>query len=91
MRAKEVETCSVVNQFCRAPANLVPPTRARGVCFKCGGAVCSKCSSIRAIYGYNKARLCNDCQVILDGDDRVVMRRMNRLARGGVSGSRSMV
>jgi len=73
-------TCCVVDQFCEAPANVNPPTPARGVCFACGQAVCGMCSSMRHYYRYGKVRLCNDCQVDYDGNDRLVMARLHRLA-----------
>ena len=87
---RDVETCSVVDRFCTSPANVVPLTRARGVCFRCGGAVCSKCSTKRPYLHYGRVRLCNDCQVEEDGNQDVVMRRLHRLARGGVSGNREL-
>jgi len=75
-----METCCVADQFCIAPANLEPQQRARGICFCCGNAVCSKCSSIRQYYHYGKVRLCNNCQVAYDGNDDRVMARLRKLA-----------
>lgn len=80
VKRKAVETCCVVDQFCNSPANLENPVPARGVCFSCGQPVCSKCSSIRKYHHYGKVRLCNDCQVEMDGGDRVVMRRLENMA-----------
>jgi hypothetical protein len=76
---KEIETCCVADQFCEAPANLDPPKQARCECSECGRAVCGKCSSIRTTAG-ERRRLCHDCQVDLDGDDTMVMKRLHKLA-----------
>lgn len=77
----EVETCSVVDQFCTSPANLVPPVPARGRCYSCGLPVCAKCSTRRKYLRFGVQRVCNNCQVqVLDGNDSVVMRRLHRLA-----------
>ena len=75
-----VETCVVADQFCTAPANLHPPIKPRGICFSCEGFVCSKCSSKRKYYNYGRVRLCNDCQVDYDGNEKIVMRRLYKLA-----------
>ena len=75
-----METCCVADQFCIAPANLEPEKLARGICFSCGLNVCSKCSSIRKYYDYGKVRLCNNCQVDYDGNDKIVMNRLYRMA-----------
>ncbi len=75
-----MDTCCVVNQFCNSPANLEQPIPARGICFKCGQHVCSKCSSKRKYLHYGIVRLCNDCQIENDGNDKVVMRRLNKMA-----------
>lgn len=75
-----MNTCSVVDQFCDSPANLEPPVNVRGVCFCCGEYVCTKCSSIRNYYRFGKKRLCNNCQIYLDGNDKTVLRRLNKLA-----------
>ena len=77
---EEVETCCVADQFCSAAANFTPRHRAGGRCFHCGLAVCSFCSSKRKYEKYGVVRLCNNCQIGLDGRDRVVMRRLYRLA-----------
>lgn len=81
-RRREVETCAVADQFCTSPANGDPTTRARGVCYACGLAVCAMCSSRRQYRPYGVQRVCNGCQAqILDGgSDHVVMRRLHRLA-----------
>lgn len=76
-----METCSVVDQFCDSPENLEPPVNVRGVCFCCGLPVCSKCSSKRNYLSFGKKRLCNNCQIEFDGNDKVVMRRLLRIAR----------
>lgn len=75
-----MDICCVVDQFCTSPALLYPPVPARGICFSCGDAVCGKCSTKRKYYNYGKVRLCNNCQVNYDGNDKVVMRRMYKMA-----------
>lgn len=77
---KYIETCCVVDQFCTSPANLRPPVPARGKCFSCGQAVCSECSSKRKYHHYGKVRLCNNCQVEYDGNEKIVMRRIYKKA-----------
>lgn len=67
--------CCVVDQFCTAPANVNYSVHAKGICYSCGENVCVECSSIRTYYSYGKVRLCNDCQVQYDGNDKIVMRR----------------
>ena len=76
------EPCCVVDQFCDAPANLDERDRPklRAVCFACGQAVCTKCSSFRKYYTFGQVRLCNDCQVDYDGNDTKVMKRLHKLA-----------
>lgn len=76
---KYVETCCVADQFCIASANLEKLQMAKGVCFSCGEAVCSECSSKREYYHYGKVRLCNNCQVSYDGNDKMVMKRLYEL------------
>ena len=75
-----INTCCVVDQFCTSPANLEHPIPAKGICFACGQNVCSKCSSKRKYYSYGKVRLCNDCQIQYDGNDKIVMKRLYRMA-----------
>lgn len=79
VRSKMRESCHVSDQFCTAAANY-EGTYVRAVCFKCDEPVCSKCSSKRKYLRYGTVRLCNDCQVELDGNDEVVMRRMRKMA-----------
>ena len=83
------EPCCVADQHCEAPANQDDDgdaVSAKYECYHCGLPVCSKCSSIRTIRmnrnhnGAFKARLCNNCQVEHDGHNRIVMRRIRRLA-----------
>jgi hypothetical protein len=76
-----IETCCVVDEFCESPANLEPPRIIRAVCYICGQSVCTKCSSRRK-YRYipGKIRMCNNCQIDYDGNDKVVMRRKYKLA-----------
>lgn len=76
---KEIETCCVADQCCIAPANVEPTKAAKGICFCCGQAVCSKCSSLRKYYGFGKVRLCNNCQIMNDGNDKIVMRRLTKM------------
>lgn len=76
-----INTCSVVDQFCDSPANLEHPVNVRAVCFCCGEHVCTKCSSKRKYLCYGKQRLCNKCQIEIDGTDKIVLRRMIKLAR----------
>jgi hypothetical protein len=79
---KTRETCCVIDCFCAAPANLETAERPllRAKCFCCGQAVCLQCSSRRLYPPNGVVRLCNSCQEEIDGDDRVVMRRMYKLA-----------
>ena len=78
--SKYIETCCVADQSCIAPANLEKPERARCKCFSCGLSVCSQCSSKRKYHDYGKVRLCNNCQVEYDGNDKIVMKRLYRKA-----------
>ena len=78
-KLKEVETCCVADQMCIASAEVENPKSAKGKCFRCGQAVCSKCSSKRNYLIYGKVRLCNDCQVECDGNDNLVMKRLRKL------------
>lgn len=75
-----METCSVVDQFCTSPANIEPLIPARGRCFRCGEAVCSKCSSKRKYLTFGKVRLCNYCQEAIDGNDKRIMARLYKMA-----------
>lgn len=77
---REIETCCVVDQFCDSPANLDEPIRAKYICYSCGQPVCGKCSTKRKYYKYGKQRLCNDCQIEYDGNDKIVLRRIYKLA-----------
>ncbi len=76
----ERETCCVADQFCTAAANFAFPAYVRGRCKRCGLAVCSECSTMRKYLQYGFVRLCNDCQVDFDGNDKLVMKRMRRKA-----------
>jgi hypothetical protein len=72
--------CCVADQFCEAASNF----EERGYvseCFVCGEDVCVKCSSRRQYMpDIPPVRMCNDCQVRLDGNDKIVMARLNKLA-----------
>lgn len=74
------ETCSVADQFCDAPANVIPGRYVRGQCYRCGLPVCRKCSTRRVYLRYGVVRLCNNCQKEIDGNDRRVMARLRKLA-----------
>lgn len=87
-RQEPTEQCHVADQFCTA---CVSGEWCRGVCYVCGLSVCRKCSSKRKYRTFERkagelvpvtklVRMCNDCQIDLDGDERVVMRRLLRLA-----------
>lgn len=81
IRPRDIATCNVVDQFCEAAANMDPPEGAKFECFSCGQPVCGKCSSYRKYYHYTKKkRLCNNCQVDYDGNQKMVMDRLHRLA-----------
>lgn len=75
-----LKTCNVADQFCLAPANIEPLRAARAECYACGEACCTKCSSLRVYATYGRVRLCNDCQVQNDSNDKLVMARMRRMA-----------
>jgi len=82
MEPRYRETCCVADQFCDAPANVIE-AEAHAVCFCCGQAVCTKCSSKRlSRIGDGKKRYCNECQIeyLDNGSDKVVMRRLRKLA-----------
>jgi len=72
--------CCVVDQFCLAPANVTPPIHAKGICFACGQSVCRNCSSLRKYYNFGNVRLCNNCQIDYDGNDRIVIKRIYKMA-----------
>ncbi len=76
------ECCCVCDQHCQCPANLVgsemPILRAQ--CFACGNFVCTNCSSIRKYAKEGKRRLCNNCQVDMDGSEYQVTFRMAMLS-----------
>jgi len=77
---KYIETCCVADQFCIAPANLQKPQRDKGRCFSCGEQVCSESSSKRKYHHYGEVRLCNNCQVDYDGNEKTVMKRLRKKA-----------
>ncbi len=80
------KTCCVVDQFCTHPANLQDRDKhpLQSACEHCGEDVCTMCSSIRLyrVLGSenDRKRLCNNCQIDLDGDDRYVMARLRKMA-----------
>ena len=76
--------CCVVDQLCTRPANLwgvdsMPVLRS--TCVRCGQSVCRNCSSLRTYNERRRQRLCNDCQVEVDGNDHAVMERLRAIAR----------
>ena len=76
--AREIETCCVADQYCIAPANLEPQRSAKCKCFRCGLAVCSRCSTIRDYLTYGKQRLCHNC-ITEEYGEAVVIRRLRRM------------
>ena len=81
---KEKPTCCVADVWCTAAGNFEDEAKERisAVCYSCGQLVCRNCSSRRNYLSYGKVRLCNDCQVALDGNEKVVMRRLKHLTNG---------
>lgn len=73
---KPRSSCCVADRGCEAPANLEDPPLIKTECFKCGNAVCKNCSSRRKYLNYGIKRLCNDCQVDMDGTEYKVIYRM---------------
>lgn len=73
-------TCCVADQFCVAAANFEEGPARIGQCFKCGQDVCSSCSTRRKYDRHGVKRLCNECQIEEDGDDKVVMKRLYKMA-----------
>ena len=74
--AKEMVTCSVVNDKCSAPAgwqvgglgggcasNEDRRKQARYECFACGLPVCGRCSKLVEYLHYGKQRICDNCRV----------------------------
>lgn len=72
-------SCCVADQFCTDAANF-EGANARAVCFVCGLPVCLMCSTRRQYKHYGRVRLCNECQIEYDGNDKRVMARLYRLA-----------
>lgn len=60
----EKEACCVVDEGCRAPANLLRADRPRlrAKCFACGEPVCTNCSKRMKYFRYGVRRICNRCQ-----------------------------
>lgn len=76
--------CVVESNECKSPANIEydEEDNSRIIlpeCFKCGEKVCTRCSSRRKYLSYGRKRLCNNCQVEIDGNDKVVVRRLRFL------------
>lgn len=78
MRIKEIETCCIADPYCIAPANLEPQRAAKCECFRCGNAVCSRCSAIRDYLIYGRVRLCHNCIAETFGEE-VVIKRLRRM------------
>jgi len=74
----DFDSCTVVNQGCRAPAGFdyYQPV---GTCGHCGEPVCTSCSSRRVHLG-KRQRICDNCQTQLDGHDDYVRLRAYRRA-----------
>jgi hypothetical protein len=53
---------------------------ALSVCFCCDKRACERCSTRRRWYHWGRKRICNDCQRDHDGSDKIVRRRLLRLA-----------
>lgn len=94
----ECVTCNQADQHCERDAqwdcgyligdgNIVP-CKPLPDCFCCGMPVCRNCSSKRNYLKYGKQRLCNDCQIEMDGNSRRVMYRTARKAGYDRSASR---
>lgn len=75
----ERESCNVADQHCEAAANH-QYTYCVAECFRCGMPVCTKCSSKRKYMHFGTKRLCNNCQVEVDGNDKRVVYRIARQA-----------
>lgn len=79
----ENDPCCVVDGDCDWPANGPAPERPLPTCYHCGLPVCRECSSRRKhpkLSVKKPVRLCNTCQVELDGDDKIVMARTYKRA-----------
>ena len=78
---KMFDSCCVVNEHCDFPANY-ENNRKRKLpeCFCCGLSVCKKCSSKRKYLKYGIKRLCDYCQLEIDGDNYRVMYRIAKLS-----------
>jgi hypothetical protein len=81
------EFCSVVDQFCECPPmeerDCIDDPKLRTECYVCGLPVCKMCSEIR-IYktfrGNKRVRMCNSCQLDIDGNSDRVYKRLRVLA-----------
>ena len=74
-------SCSVADQYCDAPANLLDVKTPKSMCFACGLPVCTKCSTRRKYLHWGRVRVCNNCQVDRYSDG--LFRVMFRIARMG--------
>lgn len=71
----KTQICEQADPFCKGLT--------RTECFSCGKPVCTACSSLRVYLPYyGRARLCNNCQEQYDGNDRFIVRRAERMAKG---------
>jgi hypothetical protein len=73
-----IKTCHVQSEICD---DAIP----RFNCQRCEQPVCRRCCS-RRLYEGRRRVVCNDCQIDLDGDDRRVRARIERI-RDGFDGS----
>lgn len=69
-----IKTCHVQSEICDA---AIPRYR----CALCANPVCKRCSSRRLWEGGRRV-ICNPCQVAIDGDDRRVQARIERVKDG---------
>lgn len=91
-KRKEPDFCCVVDQFCDHPPMEQPEDSSEYLgckteCYICGQPVCIKCSTRRKHRmhdSHKRRRICNNCQVELDGNDHHVVRRLWHLANDPV-------
>ncbi len=68
-----MEFCAIADEHCNG-------NKVYSKCFSCGEYACSMCSTRRNYYSYSTVRLCNNCQIEYDGNDKIVLERTLRLA-----------
>lgn len=79
--ARQVDTCCVVNQHCKSPANIVPLVAARATCYVCGEAVCTAkgCSILTDYLTYGRKRVCFNCLSDRKDDTQALQRAWGRI------------